>query len=307
MTSEAGVRAAVAWIPRPRLLSTRVAAILELTKPRLTGLAVAAAIAGYLLGGSSGGSSSAMGALCVALGAFLVGGGANALNQVMERDLDAMMSRTRGRPLPSGRVTPGEAWIFGALAALGGVIALAASVGRAPAAAATCTLALYLAVYTPMKRRSVWNTLIGAVPGALPVMIGWSASGARATPLAWVVFGVVVLWQLPHFFAICRLWQEDYRLAGYAMWPLRDATGRRTGWTAAGLCAVMTTLSIVPVAMGDAGWGYGAAAVLLGVLFGLTAARMGVNASARTARGCFLASIVYLPLWMGALLLERLM
>lgn len=269
-------------------------------------MAVAAAIAGYLLGGSCGGTSSAWGAIWVALGAFLVGGGANALNQAMERDLDAIMSRTRGRPLPSGRVTPAQGWTFGVLAAMGGIVVLAVNLERSSAVMAICTLILYLGVYTPMKRRSAWNTVVGAVPGALPVMIGWTASGAPATPMAWVVFLVVILWQLPHFFAICRLWRDDYRRAGYAMWPLRDATGRTTGWAATVLCAVMTAISIAPVMLGDASWRYGAAAGTLGALFGITTLHMAIAATDRSARISFIASIVYLPLWMAAMLVERL-
>ncbi|MCC7290988.1 MAG: protoheme IX farnesyltransferase [Phycisphaerales bacterium] len=277
--------------------------LLELMKLRLTGLAAMASVVGFVM--ASGASVNVTTLLCVALGAFLVGGGANALNQFMERDLDALMSRTRHRPLPSGRLTPKQALWFGGAAGAVGLLVLAAAANPIGAVFALLTLVIYLGAYTPLKRISAWNTVVGAAPGALPVLIGWGASGARLSSGAWSLFLLVVVWQLPHFFAICRLWREDYIVAGYAMWPLSDASGRRTGAASALLCAALIPVSLLPTWVGLTGMGYAFSAGVLGMGFLASALAMAIRPCERTERLVFLTSIVYLPLVMLAMMFDR--
>lgn len=272
-------------------------------KPRLTGLAAMASVVGFVM--ASGASVNVPALLWVALGAFLVGGGANALNQYMERDLDALMSRTRHRPLPSGRLTPKQARGFGTAASAAGVLVLATAAHPIGAVFALLTLLVYLGAYTPMKRISVWNTVVGAAPGALPVLIGWGAAGARLSAGAWSLFLLVVVWQLPHFFAICRLWREDYAVAGYAMWPLSDAGGRRTGAASALLCAALIPVSMLPTWAGLTGNVYALVAAALGAAFLATAAAMAIRPCERTERLVFITSIAYLPLVMLAMMLDK--
>ncbi|MCG3131192.1 MAG: Protoheme IX farnesyltransferase [Phycisphaerae bacterium] len=280
-----------------------VRAGVELLKPRLTALAAAACAAGYVL--ASGDGFSAQGILAVVAGSFLVGGGANALNQYLERDLDLLMTRTRGRPLPSRRLAPGAGLAIGFACALAGLGVLAGFGNVRGAAYALFSLGLYLLVYTPMKRRSAWNTVVGTVPGALPVLIGWGFAGAALSPAALGVFGILVLWQLPHFFAICRLWRDDYARAGYVMWPLSDVDGRRTGWAAAALCAALAPASLLPWWTGLSGVVSGVAGVGLSLAYLACTIPMAARPSARTERLSFIASIAYLPLLMASLVLDR--
>lgn len=277
--------------------------LFELMKPRLTGLAAMASVVGFVM--ASGSPVNVAAVLWVALGAFLVGGGANALNQYMERDLDALMSRTRHRPLPSGRLTPTQALRFGVAVSAIGVLVLATTAHPIGAVFALLTLLIYLGAYTPMKRISAWNTVVGAVPGALPVLIGWGASGVRLSAGAWSLFALVVVWQLPHFFAICRLWRDDYAVAGYAMWPLSDASGRRTGAASALLCAALIPISLLPTWTGLTGNAYALVAVLLGAGFLASAVAMAMRPCERTERLVFISSIAYLPLVMLAMMLDK--
>jgi protoheme IX farnesyltransferase len=210
--------------PSPRLL-----AFVELVKPELTGLTVLTGMVAYLFAGGSPydwvGVSWAGGAM------LLVGGCAAAWNQALEHSHDEQMKRTERRPIPSGRLDKREAILFGAITGVGGVFLLWIRFGWLPAVIAVATLVLYLGIYTPLKRRTSWNTVVGAIPGALPTLIGWSAAEGSVSFPGWLFFGILILWQFPHFFALAWIYRLDYSRAGYRMVPLMDDIhGTRTNF-----------------------------------------------------------------------------
>ena len=274
-----------------------------LAKPRLNFLVVLTSAGGYYLG--SVGRPSLWGMAEAALGTALVAGGAAALNQLYERDTDALMRRTRLRPLPDGRIEPGEAQLFGGALAASGLAVLAAATNTLAALIALGTLAVYLIVYTPMKRRSSLATLVGAVPGALPPLIGWTAARGSVSIGGLVLFAMVFLWQIPHFMAIAWLYRDDYRRAGFPMLPVVEPDGRRTGRQALIYAAALLPASVAPSLVGVAGPAYLWVALPLGaVMLGLTA-RFAATRSEAAARAVFFGSITYLPLlWMAMILLK---
>jgi heme o synthase len=266
----------------------------SLAKPRLNLLVVASTLAGYAMaGGETLGVWRVAGLL---LGTGLVAGGASAFNQVMERDLDALMRRTRTRPLPDQRLQPIEGLLFGAAATLVGLLMIVASANVLAAAVAFATLFSYVAVYTPLKRRSSFGTVIGAIPGALPPIIGWAAAEGTLPPQAWTLFGIMFLWQLPHFLAIAWMYREDYARAGFPMLPVLEPDGRSTGRQAVLYAAALLPLSLAPTLMHMAGQLYFAGALVLGVAFLALTARFARTRSTREARQVFFGSIIYLPL-----------
>jgi protoheme IX farnesyltransferase len=265
-----------------------------LTKPRLNCLVVATSAAGYYLGASGPIDATAM--TQAVGGTALVAGGAAVLNQLYERDTDALMRRTRLRPLPAGRLTPGDAQIFGLALSIAGLILLAARTNWLAAALALGTIAVYLVVYTPMKRRTPVATLVGAIPGALPALIGWTASHGRIAAGGAVLFAIVFLWQIPHFMAIAWLYREDYGKAGFPMLPVIDPEGRRAGRQAIWYAAALVPVSLLPAFVGIAGSIYLGVAVALGVALFALSARFAATRSEASARALFLGSIVYLPL-----------
>jgi protoheme IX farnesyltransferase len=273
---------------------TRLADYIALTKPRLNLLVVATSAAGYYLGASSGPSVPLM-AQAVA-GTALVAGGAAVLNQVYERDTDALMRRTRMRPLPDGRVPAADARIFGVALAACGLALLAARANVLAASLAAATLAVYLIVYTPMKRHSPFATLIGAVPGALPPLIGWTASRGSLSMGGVALFAIVFLWQIPHFMAIAWLYRDDYGKAGFPMLPVIEPDGRRTGRQAVLYAAALLPMSLVPTAIGVSGWAYFTIALVLGIALLWLSVRFARARSDSSARALFFASIGYLPL-----------
>ena len=229
------------------------------------------------------------------LGSALVAGGTNALNQVAERDVDALMHRTRGRPLPAGRLTPAAATVFAWAIALTGLAEMAAFVNVATAVLAAATVVSYVYVYTPLKRRTTLATLVGAVPGALPIVGGWAAAGAPLDIRAGVLFGLMFLWQIPHFLAIAWMYREDYARAGLKMLSVGDDGGGATFRQATLNAAALLPVGLVPFVLGMAGAVYFAGALVLSAgLFALAvvAARA---PSVATARRLFLATLVYLP------------
>ena len=223
---------------------TRVADYVALTKPRLNGLVVATSAAGYMLGAAGSLDLSAM-AWAVS-GTALVAGGAAVLNQVYERDTDRLMRRTRTRPLPDGRVPAPEARRFGVMLAVAGLALLAARSNSLAFGLAAATLVIYLALYTPLKRRSPFATLVGAVPGALPPLIGWAAAHGAVSAGGAALFAIVFLWQIPHFMAIAWLYRDDYEKAGFPMLPVIEPDGRSTGRQAAIYAALLLPASLVP-------------------------------------------------------------
>jgi protoheme IX farnesyltransferase len=297
-------RAEAAGVPVSLAAAARstapLADYLELTKPRLNLLVVVTSVAGCYLG--AGRSPDVVVAAAAGIGTALVAGGAAVLNQVFERDTDRLMDRTRSRPVPAGRVPPADARRFGvALAAIGlGVLALVAN--AAAALLALTTLVIYLFVYTPMKRHSPAATLVGAIPGALPPLIGWTAGRGVPSAGGWTLFAIVFLWQIPHFMAIAWLYRDDYRKAGFPMLPVLEPEGRRAGRQAAWYAAALLPASLLPALTGVAGSMYAAAAVVLGIgLLGLSL-RFAARRTDASARTLFFASITYLPLLWAAMI-----
>ena len=277
-----------------------------LTKPRLNLLVVATSAAGYYLGVPSGGVLNVPIMIAAVAGTALVAGGAAALNQVYERDTDALMRRTRMRPLPDGRVPAADARIFGLLLSVAGLALLFARTNVLAAALALATLVVYLIIYTPMKRRSPIATLVGAVPGALPPLIGWVASNGRLSLGGGALFLIVFLWQIPHFMAIAWLYREDYGKAGFPMLPVIEPDGRRTGRQAVLYAAALVPVSLIPTIVGLSGIAYAAVAVVLGAALLALAAGFAATRSEQSARRLFLASIAYLPLIWIVMMADKL-
>ena len=267
-----------------------------LAKPRLNLLVVASTLAGYAMGD---GEPLGMLRVCgLLLGTGLVAGGASAFNQVIERDLDALMRRTRTRPLPGQRLQPLEGLLFGTAITLAGVLLIIASSNLLAAAVALATLVTYVAIYTPLKKRSSFGTVIGAVPGALPPIIGWAAVAGELPIKAWVLFGIMFLWQLPHFLAIAWMYREDYARAGFPMLPVIEPDGRSTGRQSVLYAAALVPLSLAPTLMHMAGDWYFAGALVLGLGFLWLTLRFARSRVVKDARYVFFGSIVYLPvLW----------
>ena len=274
--------------------STRAADYLALTKPRLNGLVVATSAAGYYLGVQ--GSTDLLAMASAVAGTALVAGGAAVLNQVYERETDALMRRTRMRPLPDGRIPLAEATIFGLALSAAGLGVLATRTNLAAAALALATLVIYLTVYTPMKRRTPLATLVGAVPGALPPLIGWTASHGTISIGGITLFAIVFLWQIPHFMAIAWLHRDDYGRAGFPMLPVVDPEGRRAGRQAVIYALALVPVSLVPTLAGISGRVYFGIALALGVALLWLAVRFATLRTDAAARRLFFGSIIYLPL-----------
>jgi protoheme IX farnesyltransferase len=240
------------------------------------------------------------------LGTALVAGGTNALNQLSERDVDARMRRTRGRPLPSGRLTPRAAGAFAAAISVAGVAYLAATVNLLTAGLAALTLTSYVFLYTPLKRRTSLNTLVGAVPGALPIVGGWTAAGGRLDVAAAALFWILFLWQLPHFLALAWVYRDDYRAGGLVMLGGVDATGRLTGRMSLLFALALVPVSLVPTLLGVTGAVYFVGALLLGGLYAAAGAALCFATTERRARRLFLTSIAYLPALLTLMVVDRL-
>jgi protoheme IX farnesyltransferase len=266
---------------------------LELSKPRITTMVVVTALVGFVTASPRPWAATVLAAALVGTG--LVAAGASVLNQVMERDTDALMLRTRTRPLPSGRVGPRAATLFGALLTAAGLATLLSACGPLAAAVAFVTWASYLFAYTPLKRRTPLATLVGAVPGALPPVIGWAAARGSLDAGAFILFAILFLWQVPHFLAIAWLYREDYARASFPMLPVLDRDGAFTGRQVVVHSLALLLVSLAPVAAGLAGPFYLAGAFVLGVGLTLFALRLARARDLVAARGLFLASVLYLP------------
>jgi heme o synthase len=284
--------------------ASRAADYLALTKPRLNLLVLVTTLAAVYLASPEGVPLPLL--LHTLIGTALVAGGAAALNQVWERETDRMMVRTGTRPLPSGRLAIAEGVFFGALLSVLGIVELAIAVNTISAAVATVTLASYVFVYTPLKQRSSLSTLVGAVPGALPPVIGWVAVTGALTLPAFVLFGIQFFWQMPHFLAIAWMYRDDYARARIPLLPVTEPSGRRTGQQALLYAAALWPVSLLPAAVGLAGTPYSLVATALGFAFIAQAALFARHRSMITARRLFLTSIMYLPLLWAALVIDRL-
>jgi protoheme IX farnesyltransferase len=299
----AHVEAASATIPVARRPAGRLADYVALAKPRLNVLVVASSAAGYYLGSPD--APALMPMLLAVCGTALVAGGAAVLNQVYERDTDALMQRTRLRPLPDHRVKTDDARVFGIVLSVAGTAILAVAANLLAALVAVATLLIYLALYTPLKRRSSISTLVGAVPGALPPLIGWTAGRGAIDAGGWTLFAIVFLWQIPHFMAIAWMYRDDYRRAGFPMLPVIEPDGLRTGRQAVLYALALVPVSLVPALVGVAGLTYFWCALALGVSFLALSARFAALRSEGRARALFYGSLVYLPLIWAVMILDH--
>ena len=283
-------------LSRPATSSTLLSDYWGLTKPDVSFLVAVTTAAGFYLGSSATPSQVSWVALARTLvGSLLVGGGAAALNQWMEYPFDAKMRRTARRPIAAGRIDPIHALLFGALLSLAGLTYMFLAVGALPSWLALATLAGYLCFYTPLKRRTPLCTLVGAIPGAVPPLIGWAAARGHLDPEAWVLFLIVFLWQFPHFMAIAWMYRNDYARAGYRVLPGHRSRQRfaivQTVLPLAGLLPV----SLLPVHAGAPSALYSVGAIVLGVGFLYVGAQFAVRVSGPAARRLLMASIIYLP------------
>lgn len=280
-----------------------VGAYLEFVKARLCALVLVTTLAGYLLAsqGPVGGAKLLWTMIGTALAAF----GANALNQWAEVRRDERMERTRRRPLPAGRLDPRQALLVAVGLSVGGPIVLGWGVNLLSAGLALLTSVLYVGVYTPLKTRTPLNTLVGAVVGAIPPMIGWVGAAGRLDTGAWILGAILFLWQIPHFLALAWMYREDYERGGFRMLPTVDPAGQLTGYV-----MVLYTLLLLPIGLlatleGIAGWWYAGGSVLLGAWFTALVLHLYATRSRAAARRVFLASAMYLPLLLGLMVIDR--
>jgi protoheme IX farnesyltransferase len=276
----------------------------DLVKARLTALVLLTTFVGFYLGARGAVNFLAM--FHALLGTALVASGAAALNQWLERDYDAKMRRTASRPLPSGRLQPATVAIFGGVCSVAGLIYLAVLVNPLTSVVGAVTSVSYLFIYTPLKRVTWMNTLVGAVPGALPPLMGWTAARNELSGEGWALFAILAFWQIPHFMAIAWLYRDEYAKAAFIMLPNVDAGGGRTAQHAVGNTIALLLASLCPFAFGLNGKFYLAAALILGAGYFFCAVRFARQLTAQRARQLFLASIIYLPLLIAALVGNKL-
>ena len=286
---------AVATIERPRLSTReRVSAYVELTKPRITFLIVLTSAAGFGLASRRGIDYLAL--LSALFGIALLSSGIATLNQYAERDLDGLMRRTAGRPLPSGKLAPWEALAFGAGLTIAAEVYLLLLVNPLSALLGLTVIAGYLFGYTPLKTRSSLSTIVGAFPGAVPPLIGWTAATGTLSIEGWVLFAILFLWQFPHFLAIAWMYREDYGRAGILMLPVVEPDGRVTAQQIVLYTLMLIPVSLLPTVLGITGRFYFFGAIVLGLLFLYSSIRAAFSMSRQQAKQLLLASVLYLPL-----------
>jgi protoheme IX farnesyltransferase len=278
---------------------------ITLMKPELTFLSVLTALAGYYLG--AGGNIVGSGLLHTLLGTAMVGGGSGALNQYIERRYDGLMRRTENRPLPSGRIAPVEALLFGILLSSGGILYLAVCVNVLTSLLAAVTCTTYVWLYTPLKRLTPHATLIGGIPGALPPVMGWTAATGEISGGALILFGILFFWQMPHFLSLAWMYRKDYARAGYRLLAVQDEGGKKTASHALLHTSLLIPVSLLLVGGGGAGIVYGVSAALLGGGFLSCALLLFARRSSASARRLFFVSLMYLPALMLAMVIDRLL
>ena len=295
---------AVDVIERSRLsFRERVAAYAELTKPRITFLIVLTSAAGFVL--ASRGPVDYVALVSALFGIGLLSSGIATLNQYAERDLDGLMRRTANRPLPAGRLAPWEALAFGAGITIAAEAYLLIVVNPLTAVLGLTVIAGYVFAYTPLKTRTSLSTLVGAFPGAVPPLIGWSAARGTISLEGWVLFAILFLWQFPHFLAIAWMYREDYSRAGILMLPVVEPNGRVTAQQIVAYTIMLLPVSLLPVALGMAGRIYLYGAIVLGLLFLYSSLRAAFSMSRQAARRLLLASVLYLPLLFILMVLNK--
>ena len=280
---------------------------IELTKPRITWLILMSTGIGYFFGLPSHAWRTINWLLLLhtILGTGLIASGTAALNQWYERAADRKMHRTAGRPLPSGRLTAGRALTFGIALSVAGFVELCLGVNLLSGLIGAFTLASYLFLYTPMKQRTWWSTTVGAVPGAMPPMIGYAAAAGAITRESWVLFAILFLWQFPHFYSIAWMYKEDYARAGIRMLPVVDPDCRSTARQIVLYGIALIPVSLVPGMLGMTGRIYFIGALILGLLYLYSGVRVALERTLVRARAVLLTSVLYLPLIYGLMLLDR--
>jgi heme o synthase len=281
----------------------RVLDYVELTKPRIVFMVLVTAFVGFYVGSER--VPNYLRLLAMLFGTALAAAGTLALNQFVERDTDAMMERTRHRPIPDGRLLPREACWFGILLTVAGFIYLTLAVNPLSAWVTALITVSYLLLYTPMKRRSSLCVLVGAVPGALPPVIGWVAARGSLELDAWVLFAIMFLWQVPHTLAIARLYRDDYARAGIQFLPVIEPDGGSTSRQVISHCAALLAVSLLPTLLGLAGPVYFFAAFFLGVGFLASGVRLAIESTLPRARRLLFASLIYLPALLLVMALDR--
>jgi protoheme IX farnesyltransferase len=287
-----------------------VSVLADLTKARLTTLVLLTTLVGFYVGWRGPMNFALM--VHLLAGTALLASGASALNQLLEREYDAKMRRTRNRPLPSGRLQPTTVMIFGGVCATAGLMYLALAVNLITSVVGAVTFVSYLFIYTPLKRVTWLNTAIGAVPGALPPMMGWTAARGELSGEGWALFAILAFWQMPHFFAIAWIYRDEYAKAGFKMLPVIDPDGLRTGQQAVSHTLALLVVSLSPFVFKMAGPVYLAGALVLGAGYLWCAIRFSrqlrfarAELTRVRARQLFLASIIYLPLLLTAMVLDK--
>ena len=280
-----------------------VAVYADLFKARLTFLVLLTTMVGFYVGYR--GSVDYWLMLHTVLATALVASGAAALNQYLERDHDARMRRTQNRPLPSGRLQPQTVLLVGALTAAAGLIYLALFVNLLTSAIGAVCFASYLFVYTPLKRVTWLNTAVGAIPGALPPLMGWTAARGEMSPEGWALFAILAFWQLPHFLAIAWIYRDEYAKAGFKMLPLIDPQGHRTGRQAVSHTLGLLPVSLCPFLFQLAGPLYLAGALVAGLIFVWYAIQFSRELTVTRARHLFLVSVLYLPALLALMVLDK--
>jgi protoheme IX farnesyltransferase len=276
----------------------------DLFKARLTFLVLITTLVGFYVG--TRGPVDYWLMLHVLLGTALLASGASALNQFLERDYDARMRRTQNRPLPSGRMQPVTVlWVGAGTAALG-LIYLALAVNPLTSLLGACSFASYVFVYTPLKRITWLNTAVGAIPGALPPLMGWTAARGQLNPEGWALFAILAFWQLPHFLAIAWIYRDEYAKAGFKMLPLVDPDGQRTGRQAVSHTLGLVPVSLCPFVFKLAGTIYLAGALVLGLVFLWYAIQFSRHLTISRARQLFYFSILYLPALLAVMVLDKI-
>lgn len=281
-----------------------LAAYIQLTKPRILGMVLVTFILGFFLGGQ--GLHSLRLLVLPLIGTAMVTGGASALNHYLERDADAKMDRTQNRPIPSGAVSPNAVMLFGVYLVLGGTLLLLWTANMLTAFLAILTAFLYVVVYTPMKRLTWLNTIVGAIPGAIPPMGGWAAATGRLDPGAWVLFAILFVWQHPHFYSIAWMFRDDYRKGGFKMLPVVEPDGHSTFRQVVFFSAILIPVSLLPTLIHITGWVYFWGALAMGITFLATgAAFYRTGGSNLAAQRVLRASVVYLPLLLMLIVLDH--
>src|SRR5579871_85472 len=285
---------------------------IELTKPRITWLILMSTGIGYFFGlrGAANWmeflkSIHLVSLLHTILGTGLIASGTAALNQWYEREADRHMRRTMQRPLPSGKMSAPRACLFGVALSVAGFMELWLGVNLLSGLIGAFTLASYLFLYTPMKQRTWWSTTVGAVPGAMPPMIGYAAAAGRLSHEAWVLGAILFLWQFPHFYSIAWMYRDDYARAGIRMLPVVEPDGRSTARQIVVYGMALIPVSLTPALMGMSGIIYGVGALVLGLWFLYSGVRVALDRNIIRARHVLLASVLYLPLIYGLMLLDR--